>query len=180
VTTSPPDDRSPVLREDERTTALQRVQAAYTEGHISHEDMDSRLDRVLTATTQNEIELALAALPAAKPDTSATINAASGRLVRRGVWRLPRNLKVVSAFGRVKLDLSQAIIEYPQVDIELQVAHGRAKIIVPRNAIVDYDGLHTEWKDTRYRPARNARPGGPTIRITGAMGFGRLKIRHAR
>ena len=180
MTTSPPDDRSPVLRDDERDTALQRVQAAYTEGHISHEDMDSRLDRVLTAKTHNEIELALASLPAEKPDTSVTIAAASGRLVRRGVWRVPRFLKAESAFGKVKLDLSQAIIESPEVEIQLNVAHGRAKIIVPRDAIVDFDGLRTEWKDTRYKPARNARPGGPTIRITGYMGFGRLKIRHAR
>ena len=169
-----------MLRDDERNTALQRVQTAYTEGAISHEDMDSRLDQVLTAKTHNEIELAVASLPAEKPDTTATINAASGRLVRRGVWRVPRNLKVVSAFGRVKLDLSQAIIEYPQVDIELQVAHGRAKIILPRNAIVDFDSLHTEWKDTRYKPSPTPGSGGPTIKLTGVMGFGRLKIRHAR
>ncbi|MEU5882328.1 hypothetical protein [Spirillospora sp. NPDC047279] len=62
------------------------------------------------------------------------------------------------------------------VDIELQLGTGRAKITVPRDAI---DGLQTVCKDTLYTPRRNARAGGPTIRISGTMGFGRLKIRHA-
>lgn len=89
-------------------------------------------------------------------------------------------LKVESAYGRVQLDLSRAVIEHPVVDIEVQVGTGRAKITVPRDAIVDVDDLRTVWKDTRYKTQRPSRPGGPRIRISGTMGFGRLKIRHAR
>jgi hypothetical protein len=101
--------------------------------------------------------------------------------LRRGVWRVPRILKVESAFGRLRLDLSRAVIEHPVVDIELQLGTGRAKIKVPRDAVVDFEGLQTGWKDSRYKPRRRS-PGadGPTIRISGAMGFGRLTIRHAR
>ncbi len=70
---------------------------------------------------------------------------------------------------------------------------------MPRDAIVDVEGLHTGWKDLRYKPRRQgslptgpgglggpgapgglAGPGGPKIRVSGAVGFGRLKIRHAR
>ncbi|MEV0661700.1 hypothetical protein ACIBI3_05065 [Actinomadura luteofluorescens] len=80
----------------------------------------------------------------------------------------------------MRLDLSKAIIEHPVIDIELQVGTGRAKITVPRDAIVEIEGLRTGLKDARYTPRRPTRPGGPTIRITGTMGFGRLKINHAR
>jgi hypothetical protein len=74
-----------------------------------------------------------------------------------------------------------AVVEHPVVDIELQLGTGRAKITVPRDAIVDVEELRTGWKDTLYKPRRRpSRPGGPTIRISGSMGFGRLKIRHAR
>jgi hypothetical protein len=93
---------------------------------------------------------------------------------------VPRKLKVDSAFGRVHLDLSRAVIEHPVVDIELNLATGRAKITVPRDAVVDLDGLQTVWKDSFYKPRRPSRPGGPKIRVSGTMGFGRLKIRHAR
>lgn len=79
----------------------------------------------------------------------------------------------------MSLDLTRAVIEHSVVDIELQLGTGKARITVPRDAIVDVEGLHTGWKDTRYKARRRSRLGGPSIRISGTMGFGRLKIRHA-
>ncbi len=93
---------------------------------------------------------------------------------------MPRFLKVESAFGSVHLDLSRAVIEHPVVDIELRLGTGNARIRVPRDAVVDFEGLHTEWKTPLHKPPRRARPGGPTIRISGSMAFGPLRIRHAR
>ncbi len=159
---------------------MRRLQEAYVHEHISHEEMDERLDRVLTAGTHGQLASALGSLPALRPDTTSTIAAAGGRIQRRGVWRVPRTLKVESAFGRVRLDLSQAVIEHPVVDIELRLGTGGARITVPRDAVVDVEGVRTEWKDLRYRPPRHSRPGGPRIRVSGSMGFGRLKIHHAR
>ncbi|MER5428312.1 DUF1707 domain-containing protein [Streptomyces sp. NPDC002588] len=181
--TSLPDNPPSPLREDDRDAAVRRLQEAYAAGHISHEELDERLHRALTAGTDSELGSVLAslpALPAENGDTTSTIAAAGGRITRGGAWRVPRILKVTSAFGRVHLDLSRAVIEHPVVDIELQLGTGRARITVPRDALVEYDELHTGWKDTRYKPRRSSRPDGPTIRISGAMGYGRLKIRHAR
>ncbi|MEV4679998.1 DUF1707 SHOCT-like domain-containing protein [Streptomyces kurssanovii] len=178
--TALPDDRPPLIGEDERDTAVRRLQEAYAEGHISHEDLDERLHQALTVKTHGELVSALASLPEENAGATSTIAAAGGRIRRRGVWRVPRSLKVESAFGRVHLDLSRAVIEHSVVDIELQLGTGRAKITVPRDAIVDVEDLHTGWKDVLYKPRRRSRPGGPRIRINGAMGFGRLKIRHAR
>jgi hypothetical protein len=132
---------------------------------------------VLTATTHGELTQALASL---RENPAATIAAISGRIRRRGAWRVPRVLKVESALGRVHLDLSRAVIEHPVVDIELRLGTGRATITVPRDAIVDLEELSTVWKDSRYKPRRRSRPGGPRIRIYGTVGFGRLTIRHAR
>ncbi|MFC5801867.1 DUF1707 SHOCT-like domain-containing protein [Streptomyces formicae] len=178
--TSLPEDPSPLIGKDDRDTAVQRLQEAYAEGHISHEEMDERLHRALTARTHGELVSSLASLPKERAGTTSTIAAAGGRIRRRGAWRVPRTLKVESAFGRVHLDLSRAVIEHPVVDIELQLGTGRAKITVPRDAIVDVGDLHTGWKDTLYKARRRSRSVGPTIRISGIMGFGRLKIRHAR
>ncbi|MDP9842961.1 hypothetical protein J2853_002172 [Streptosporangium lutulentum] len=141
--------------------------------------MDRRLHQVLTATTHSELVQALASLPGENADTISTIAAVSGRIRRRGAWRVPRILKVESALGRVHLDLSRAVIEHPVIDIEMRLGTGRASITVPRDAIVDIEHLHTGWKDTFYKPRRRSHPGGPTIRISGTMGMGRLRIRHA-
>ncbi|MGY3201338.1 DUF1707 SHOCT-like domain-containing protein [Streptomyces sp. TE5632] len=178
--TSPQEDPSPLLNEDDRETALQRLQEAYAGQRISHEEMDERLDQVLTARTRSELASAVASLPEEHTGTTSTIAAAGGRIQRLGAWRVPRILKVESAYGRVRLDLSRAVIEYPVLDIELQLGTGGARITVPRDAVVDVEGLRTGWKDLRYKARRPSRPGGPKIRISGTMGFGRLKIRHAR
>lgn len=169
-----------MIGDADRNTAVQRVQDAFTGGYISHEEMDERLHQVLSARTEHEIGTAVDNLPAVDPGATSTIAAATGRIQRRGVWRVPRNLKVESAFGRVHLDLSQAIFEHPALDIELQLGTGRAMITVPRDAVVDIEGLHTGWKDTRYKARRGSAGGGVLIRISGSMGFGRLKVRHAR
>ncbi|MFJ9948834.1 DUF1707 domain-containing protein [Kitasatospora sp. NPDC091207] len=168
------------IGEGDRDAGVRRLQEAYAEGHLSHEEMDAGLHRALTATTHGELVAALRVLPAEPADTTSTIGAVSGRIQRRGVWRVPRFLKVESALGRVRLDLSRAVIEHAVVDIELHVGTGSARITVPRDATVEFEALRAGWKDTRYRPRRRSGAGGPTIRISGAMGMGRLKIRHAR
>ncbi|MEU8352112.1 DUF1707 domain-containing protein [Streptomyces sp. NPDC048845] len=178
--TSPPKDPPSPAGESDRDSAVQRLQEAYVEGHISHEEMDERLHQVLSAETHGELVTALASLPEENPGSTSTIAAASGRIRRRGAWRVPRVLKVDSALGRVHLDLSRALFDSPVADIELNLGTGRARITVPRDAVVDLEGLRTTWKDTRYRPRRTTGPGGPVIRISGTMGLGRLKIRHAR
>ncbi|MEV0536094.1 DUF1707 domain-containing protein [Kitasatospora sp. NPDC050463] len=181
--TSLPEDLPRRIGEGDRDAGVRRLQEAYAEGHLSHEEMDARLHQALTATTHGELVEALGSLPAEPAGTASTIGAVSGRIKRRGVWRVPRFLKVESALGRVHLDLSRAVIEHPVVDIELQLGTGRARITVPRDSTVEFEALRAGWKDTRYRrPGRRSGPaavGGPTIRISGAMGMGRLKIRHA-
>jgi hypothetical protein len=172
--------RPPPISEADRDTAVRRVQEAYAQGHISREDMDERLHQALTAETHGELVSALASLPEEDAGARSTIAAVSGRIRRRGAWRVPRTLKVESALGRVRLDLSRAVIEHPVVDIELRLGTGRATITVPRDAIVEVEDLRTGWKAPLYRTRRRSRPGGPRIRVFGTMGLGRLKIRHAR
>ncbi|MFE2460703.1 DUF1707 domain-containing protein [Streptomyces sp. NPDC059402] len=177
--TSLPEEAPSPIGEDDRKAALRRLQEAYAEGLFAHEVLDERIHQALGAKTHSELASALASLPAEHPGRTATIAAAGGRIKRRGAWRVPRVLKVGSAYGRVRLDLSRAVIEHPVVDIELQLGTGGARITVPRDAVVDVEGLSTGWKDLRYKVPRRSRLGGPTIRISGVMGYGRLKIRHA-
>ena len=51
---------------------------------------------------------------------------------------------------------------------------------MPHDAAVDYEGVRADWKQPVYRAPRHGRQGGPRIRITGTMGYGRLTIKHSR
>ncbi|MCX4728943.1 DUF1707 domain-containing protein [Streptomyces sp. NPDC090052] len=175
-----PEDLTSLISDGDRDAAVERLQEAFSEGHLSSEEMDERLQTALTARTQGDLVPALAALPSGAADSTVEIEAVGGRIERGRGWRVPRTLRVESAFGKVELDLSRAVIEYPVVDIELRLGSGRARIVLPHDATVDYEGLRADWKQPVHRAPRRAATGGPHIRISGAMGYGRLKITHRR
>jgi hypothetical protein len=162
----------------EHEAAFERIKTAYADEVISYDEMEQRLDAVLTAATGGEVLAVIADLPAAVEDGALEIEAINGRIKRLGTWRVPRRIRISSEYGKVKLDLSQAQFESDKVEIDLQLTYGRARIIVPRSAVVDLDGLVTDWKQPSYRRPRHGPGSRPLIRITGHMEYGRLKVRH--
>jgi hypothetical protein len=49
---------------------------------------------------------------------------------------------------------------------------------LPADAVVDIEDLSTVWKRPIYKTPQRFDAGGPRIRISGTMEYGRLKIRH--
>jgi Domain of unknown function (DUF1707) len=176
--TSMAKDVPPPITEDDREATVTRLQEAFAEGHISHAEMDAHLQTVLTAKTPGDLAPVLASLPDTNTGRTLILAGKSGRFRRRGAWRVPRVLKVESEYGKVDLDLSRAIFENRVVDIELQLRFGRARITLPDYAVVDIDDLSTVWKQPIYKIPQRFDAGGPRIRISGTMEYGRLKIRH--
>lgn len=163
----------------DRDTAVKRIQDAFAEGQISHQDLDERLSSVLAARTRLEVLAAVDSLPVPAEDRVVRIDAKGGRIRRSGVWQVPRVLHIESDFGSVDLDFCRAAFETPVIDVELQLRFGKAKITVPAGVVVDLDGLQTVWKQPRYTPPQQlTQARGPLIRISGSMEFGRLRIRH--
>ena len=122
--------------------------------------------RVLTANTHGDLGPALASLPDTNVDRVLRLAAKSGPIRRRGAWRVPRVVKVESEYGGVNLDLSRAIIEYPVVDIQMQLRFGAAKITLPADAVVDLNDLRTDWRlpTSCPRRARSRRAEDPNLR----------------
>jgi len=164
----------------QREAAVTRIREAFAQGEISHQDLDVRLHSALTARTPGEVLAAVDSLPTPSEGRELTIVATSGRIHRRGDWRVPRVLRIESEFGKVRLDLSRATFEAPVVDVELRLQFGWAKVTAPTDAVIDLDGLQADWKQPRYAPPRHPSAGGPLIRITGSMEYGRLSVRHRR
>ena len=160
---------------------MARVRDAYADGQITHEDLETLLDRVLTTTSRDDVAAVLAALPAAADERAVEISAIKGKIRREGRWQVPRRLRISSEYGDVRLDLTQAAFAAPEVEIELELTYGGARIVVPEGATVDLEGLRTDWKQPTYDDARRTPgAGGLLVRITGHLEYGRLKVRHAR
>ena len=140
--------------------------------------MDRRLDQVLTARTPLRDRLGAGHPPGGGPWHHVQ------DLRRRGTDPAARRLAgAQDAQGPVRLRPGAAGsvpggLRASVVDIELHLGTGGARITVPRDAVVDVEGLRTGWKDSDYKTRRRPAPAGRTIRISGTMGFGRLRIRH--
>ncbi|WP_367140666.1 MULTISPECIES: DUF1707 SHOCT-like domain-containing protein [Streptomyces] len=176
---SRPKDPDALIGDDDRDRATQLLKNAYAKGRLTHQQLDQCLERVLSAGTRGQLDVAVAGLPAQHPDDRFTITAVSGLIFRRGRWRVPEELTVASPLARVYLDLSRAIIEHPVVDLELLAGLGGARIIVPRRSVVDLKDMETGWKGLSYKPGSSSGSGGPRIRIHGNVGLRKLTVRHA-
>ncbi|MGW0808748.1 DUF1707 SHOCT-like domain-containing protein [Nonomuraea sp. NPDC002799] len=170
----------PYISDGDRDTTLRRVQEAFATGHLSPAEMDTRLERALTATTRGELVSVLDDLPGPFTDRPVRIESTGGRIKRRGNWRVPRVLSVGSVYGGVHLDLSRADIPHATIEIDLSLMYGSARIVLPAGATVDYDGVATPWRNTAYRAPKAAGAGRVHVRITGRLSYGRLRIRHRR
>lgn len=177
---SVPENVPPRVKDVDRNTAVERLQDAFTEGHLSQEEMETRLQLALTAVTHGELSSALASLPSKEDGHTVEVNPTGGRVKRRGRWHAPRTFKVASRMAKVDLDYSRARIDHPVVDVELDLEYGWARIILPADATVDYEGVQARWKQPVHRPSRHGASDGPRIRITGSMEYGRLTIKHRR
>src|SRR5262245_30916091 len=171
----------PQIPDDERDVTVRRVQEAFAAGHLSQEELDTRIERALTAGTRGELASVLSDLPE-PPDHLAdrpiVVKSHAGRFIRRGGWHAPSSIKIESVYGGVTLDFTKAVITSATVDVDLRLKYGSAKIIVPPDARVDVDGVTTQWSTSTYTPPSDTGPPSVRIRITGHLGYGKIRIRH--
>lgn len=85
--TSTPDRVSSRLTAADREAALVRVKVAFIGGVVPHEEMDARLQSVLTALTSGELAAVLTDLPEAPADAEARGHLEYGRLT---IWHARR------------------------------------------------------------------------------------------
>ncbi|SEG88501.1 protein of unknown function [Nonomuraea solani] len=164
----------------DRERAVELVQQAYADGRLDPAELEQRLELALTAASSQELAPILADLPPESRDEVVEIGSTGGPVTRTGDWHVPRHLRVESEYGRVRLDLSEALIRHAEIDIELMLAYGGAKIILPAGASANADRVRIGWGRVICRTAGRPRPGGLHVRITGELAHGRLIVRNAR
>ncbi|MFI9592511.1 DUF1707 domain-containing protein [Nonomuraea sp. NPDC052265] len=171
-----------VSDEDRERTAGQ-LQQAFAEGRLTRPELEDRLELAFTSKTYGDLLGLITDLPAetAPADDVVDLESKSGHVRRSGDWAVPRRLRISSKYGGVELDLSQAVIPHPVVDLELDLTYGSAKIIVPEGAVVNVDAFRTDWGQTVVTdvPGRR-RPGVLYLVVTGQAKYGGLRVRYPR
>jgi predicted membrane protein len=99
-----------------------------------------------------------------------------GRVTRQGYWRLPRRANVVTMMGEAELDLRNAVIDSPDIQLKLFVLMGEQRVRVPDGVEVEVSGIVVMGeRNVDVTPVR-PRPGVPrlTIKVAGMMGAVRI------
>ncbi|MFC4008167.1 DUF1707 domain-containing protein [Nonomuraea purpurea] len=171
------------VSDEDRERTAQQLQQAFTEGRLTHPELEERLENALKAKTYGDLLGLISDLPAEQAPATEVVELASksGGVKRTGDWAVPRRLRCSSKYGSVELDLSKAVVPHSVVDIELDLTYGSAKIILPEGGAVNVDAFNSDWGHISTSDVPNRqRPGALYVVITGRSKYGALSVRYPR
>jgi Domain of unknown function (DUF1707)/Cell wall-active antibiotics response 4TMS YvqF len=175
----------------DRDRAATVLNEALAEGRLTAEEHSQRLDSIYAAKTHAELVPLLEDLPAVAGSASPVAGGAQadplgGRIVavfggatRKGVWRVPTTMTVVTVFGGADIDLRDAILPGPEITIRAIAVFGGISITVPPEMRVIDSGVAVfGGRDVSGSTAESERPDSPVLRLEGACVFGGIDVKH--
>jgi hypothetical protein len=99
------------------------------------------------------------------------------KLVRRGAFELPARSSWRSLFGTIVLDLRQARLQGPEVELEIYNLFGTVTVLVPAGVLVDVEGGGPFASQVLEPPAWLPPEGAPRLRIRASGPGGTLYVR---
>jgi Domain of unknown function (DUF1707)/Cell wall-active antibiotics response 4TMS YvqF len=157
--------------DDERERTAGRLREAAGEGRLGLEELAERLDAAYAATTRAELEPLVADLPAAerapaRPGRATTfILGLLGGGDRRGRWRVAERVLVVNGIGGADLDLREAVLDGPKVELTIVSLIGGSDITVPEGVRVEVSGFALVGGNDVQLEGPEPPPGAPVVRV---------------
>jgi hypothetical protein len=193
-----PDDAQPVASQlrashEDRDAVIETLRVAAGDGRLTAEELDERLELAFNARTYGELAKLTAdlpvgtAMPAMPPVSAAAANVTakdvvridckSGHTTKDGRWVVPKRMEIKVTSGHVRLDLTEAVITQPSLDIEAEVRSGHLRIITRPGVAVDTDDVKVRSGHVQVRA-----PWGPDVPVTfqinlsGVVGSGHIQV----
>lgn len=167
----------------------------YSQGIISNEAFERRLDEAMASNNHQEIIDLVADLPlnvdpnfsnqreqqfninygAENVDDTDTLVNIFGGSNRSGIWAVPKEIRVISIFGGSEIDFTDATFTSPNVTVKVLCIFGGENIYVPENinvvskAFCVFGGIDNKAPSIASRQA-------PTVTIEGFVLFGGVDI----
>jgi hypothetical protein len=198
-----PPQRTPDLRasDAEREHAVEILGHAATEGRLSVDELDERIQSAYATHTVRELDRLVADVSldaprdgriAASPRRSDRIAVREGpggtrRVVsimggndRRGHWRIAKRCTVVNVMGGSEIDLCDVELSHPVTQLNVYSMMGGAEIRVPDGVRVQVSKFACMGGNDVRLGDRPPRPGDPLIRIRLVSIMGGGKVRTGR
>jgi Domain of unknown function (DUF1707)/Cell wall-active antibiotics response 4TMS YvqF len=183
---------SPDLRvsDADREAAVTHLRQAGGEGRLTFEELADRVGRADAARTRADLDALVADLPAAHPAAAPAeqkqrswVVAVMGGAERKGRWHPARRTNVVTVMGGAAIDLRDARIDGPELEITAVTVMGGIEVIVPEGVEVEIGGFALLGGNSAPPPSPVSQ-GAPVVRVRayslmGGIGVSRKPTRRS-
>jgi hypothetical protein len=176
---------------EDRDAVIEALRVAAGDGRLTADELDERLEIAFNAKTYGELAVltsdlpvgpaTAAVAPAVTPKDVVRIDCRSGHVARDGRWVVPRRMELKVTSGHVKLDLTQAIISHPVLDIDADVRSGHLSIVTKPGIAVDTDEVQVRSGHVGAKtPWGHDVPVTLQVNLSGRVGSGHISARPRR
>lgn len=177
----------PLASDDDRILVAQLLSEAASHGRLNLEEYESRLARVYSAVSYDELERLADDLPEAlefrrrtsRPAPSTMLLAILSGFERRGRWNVPGRMTTFTLFGGGVVDLRYADFTSSHVEIHAYSILGGQTILLPPEVNVAIKG-HGVMGGFDHEVDGSGTPGAPKVTITGFSLWGGVGIKRRR
>jgi len=173
--------------EQVRERVIEALSEHFARDNITLDDLETRMARVYSATTPHDVDSILDGLPAlamgapvpavSEPNSPAPklrerLVAVMSGIMRRGLWRIPRRLRVVAIMGGVDLDLREAELPPGVTEIRAFIFMGGLEVKVRPGVRLETEGIAIMGGFEDQMDDSSAGRDAPIVRITGVAIMG--------
>lgn len=174
------------LVSEQRDAAIDYVGILFAADEIDDETFRMATDRVLAASSTDDLAMVVAALPKPVAMTDPqrrlseplVLDTNTGRIRMSSAWQLGQRTIVNCNTGSVVLDLTVAEFDSEIIDLDLNVNTGRIEVIVP--AGVDVRLVQVVGRLDNRLGTDLGVVGAPCLRVRARSGTGRVTLRRPR
>ncbi len=116
-------------------------------------------------------------LPAATGGATTSVTSFFSQTTRNGRWEVPAVLPVNQAFSEVLLDLREAVVTSPVVELRVSGAFLTCKVIVPPGVPVEWAGGVSLFSDSRADASGTEAGPGWRLRVVHNGAFSDIRVR---
>ena len=168
--------------EQVRERVVEALSEHFARDNITLDDLETRMARVYSATTPQEVDSLLDGLPtlatgapvpavsepnAPPPKLRERLVAIMSGIVRRGLWKIPRRVRVVAIMGGVQLDLREAELPPGVTEIRAFIFMGGLDVRVRPGVRLETEGVAIMGGFEDRMDESGAGRDAPVVRITG-------------
>jgi hypothetical protein len=169
---------------------VEKLRIAAGDGRLTPEELDERLEAALTARTYADLAALTSDLPVVRqpagiaprqPKELLRFDRRGGNVRQSGHWVVPARIEADVRGGNVKLDLTEAVVTYPTLEVEADVRGGSLVLVIKPGIAVDADDMAMIGGTVKFRSGTDApAPVTLQVRLSGQVRGGNVVVRLPR